>query len=143
MRRPPAVLSGILGLLQWGRMELNQVTLPTIDYDASVAFYKALGLIQIVDSPPRYARFETDSGATLSVHAVDDLAEATGVTIYFEVEDVDARVRELEAEGLVFESQPVDQRWLWREAYLRDPAGNVICIFHGGENRRYPPWRVS
>ena len=36
----------------------------------------------------------------------------------------------------------VDQRWLWREAYLRDPAGNVICIFHGGENRRNPPWRV-
>ncbi|MDH3811648.1 MAG: VOC family protein, partial [Gammaproteobacteria bacterium] len=31
----------------------------------------------------------------------------------------------------------------WREACLRDPAGNVICIFHGGENRRYPPWRVS
>ena len=124
-------------------MELNQVTLPTIDYDASVAFYKALGLIQIVDSPPRYARFETDSGTTLSVHAVDDLAAATGVTIYFEVEDVDARVRELEAAGLVFESQPVDQRWLWREAYLHDPAGNVICIFLGGENRRYPPWRVS
>ena len=124
-------------------MELNQVTLPTIDYDASVAFYKALGLIQIVGSPPRYARFETDSGTTLSVHAVDDLAAATGVTIYFEVEDVDARVRELEAAGLVFESQPVDQRWLWREACLRDPAGNVICIFHGGENRRYPPWRVS
>jgi catechol 2,3-dioxygenase-like lactoylglutathione lyase family enzyme len=123
-------------------MELNQVTLPTIDYDASVAFYKALGLVQIVDSPPRYARFEADNGATLSVHAVDELAEATGVTIYFEVDDVDGRVRELEDAGLVFESQPVDQRWLWREAYLRDPAGNIICIFHGGENRRYPPWRV-
>jgi hydroxymethylpyrimidine/phosphomethylpyrimidine kinase len=123
-------------------MELNQVTLPTIDYDASVAFYTALGLVQIVDSPPRYARFETGNGATLSVHAVGELAESTGVTIYFEVDDVDTRVRELEAAGLVFESQPVDQRWLWREAYLRDPAGNVICIFHGGENRRYPPWRV-
>ena len=33
-------------------MELNQITLPTIDYDASVAFYKALGLVKIVDSPP-------------------------------------------------------------------------------------------
>ncbi|MCO4811934.1 MAG: VOC family protein [Gammaproteobacteria bacterium] len=95
-------------------MELNQVTLPTTDY-----------------------------GATLWVHAVDELAEATGVTLYFEVDDVDVRVRELEAAGLVIESQPLDQRWLWREAYLRDPAGNVICIFHGGENRRYPPWRLS
>ena len=123
-------------------MELNQITLPTTDYDASVAFYKALGLVQIVDSPPRYARFETEHGATLSVHAVDDLAESTGVTIYFEVKEVDQRVRELEAEGLNFDAQPLDQRCLWREAYLRDPAGNVICIFHGGENRRYPPWRV-
>lgn len=124
-------------------MDLNQVTVPCIDYEASVAFYKALGLTQIVDSPPRYARFETPTGATLSLHSVDVLAESTGVTIYFEVKDVDQRVRELEAEGLIFDTRPVDQRWLWREAYVRDPAGNAICIFNAGENRRYPPWRIS
>ena len=124
-------------------MDLNQVTIPCVDYDASVTFYKALGLTQIVDSPPRYARFETDSGTTLSLHTVDVPADASGVTIYFEVEDVDARVRELEALDLQFDTQPVDQRWLWREAYLSDPAGNTICIFHAGENRCYPPWRIS
>jgi len=123
-------------------MDLNQITLPTTDYDASVAFYTRLGLTLIVDTPPRYARFETDTGSTLSLHAVDALADSTGVTIYFEVADVDARVRELEGEGLVFDTQPVDQRWLWREAYLSDPAGNVICIFHAGDNRCYPPWRI-
>jgi len=37
----------------------------------------------------------------------------------------------------------VDQRWLWREACLNDPAGNRICIYHAGENRRYPPWKIS
>jgi hydroxymethylpyrimidine/phosphomethylpyrimidine kinase len=36
----------------------------------------------------------------------------------------------------------MDQRWLWREAYLRDPAGNVLCIYHAGTNRRFPPWRI-
>ena len=124
-------------------MELNQVTLPCTDYVASVAFYKALGLTQIVDSPPRYARFESNTGSTLSIHSVESVAESTGVTIYFEVEDVDTKVAELRNVGLEIDAEPVDQRWLWREAYLQDPAGNVICIFHGGENRRYPPWRVS
>jgi len=124
-------------------MDLNQVTLPCTDYGASVAFYKALGLTQIVDSPPRYARFESIAGSTLSIHSVESVAETTGVTIYFEVDDVDAKVAELRNSGLEIDSEPVDQRWLWREASLKDPAGNVLCIFHGGENRRFPPWRIS
>ena len=28
-------------------------------------------------------------------------------------------------------------------AYLRDPAGNLICLFWAGENRKNPPWRVQ
>ena len=39
-------------------MHLNHVTLPAHDYAASIAFYTALGLTQIVAAPPRYARFE-------------------------------------------------------------------------------------
>jgi len=124
-------------------MDLNQITLPCTDYGASVAFYKALGLTQIVDSPPRYARFESNTGSTLSIHSVESVADATGVTIYFEVNDVDAKIAELRDNGLRIDVEPVDQSWLWREAYLSDPAGNVVCIFHAGENRRYPPWRVS
>jgi hydroxymethylpyrimidine/phosphomethylpyrimidine kinase len=124
-------------------MDLNQITLPCHDYAASVRFYQALGLRQIVDSPPRYARFETTGGATLSVHAVDELAAPSGVVVYFEVEDVDATVSALVAAGIEFDSGPTDQDWLWREARLTDPAGNELCIYHAGENRRYPPWRVG
>src|SRR3546814_8018860 len=48
---------------------LNQITLPAHDYAASVAFYKQLGLKQIVDSPGNgYARFEAANGVTLSIH---------------------------------------------------------------------------
>ncbi len=39
-------------------MNLNQVTLVCTDYTASVEFYNTPGLTQIVDSPPRYARFD-------------------------------------------------------------------------------------
>ena len=123
-------------------MNLNQVTVPCTNYDASVAFYKTLGLTQIVDSPPRYARFETEFGTTLSIHD-DDRHTSPGVVIYFEVDDVDAKVRQLIDAGLSFDTEPVDQPYRWREAYLSDPAGNRICIFNAGENRRNPPWRIQ
>ena len=123
-------------------MDLNQITLPCTDYEASVNFYKTLGLRQIVDSPPRYARFETEAGTTLSIHSatVDSCSAAT--VIYFEVEDLDTTVASLRDKGLVFDSGPEQQSWLWTEAYLTDPAGNRVCIFHAGENRRFPPWRI-
>jgi hydroxymethylpyrimidine/phosphomethylpyrimidine kinase len=43
---------------------------------------------------------------------------------------------------LVIEQMPRDEDWLWREARLRDPAGNRICLYAAGEARRFPPWRV-
>lgn len=123
-------------------MNFNQITIPCVNYDESVAFYAKLGLRQIVDSPPRYARFESSSGTTLSVHRTDPEVTASAVTIYFEVDDVDAEVRRLKSAGLEFDSDATDQDWLWREAYLRDPAGNRVCVYHAGENRRFPPWRI-
>lgn len=124
-------------------MDLNQVTIPFKSYAESVRFYLQLGLRQIVDSPPRYARFETKSGTTLSIHVAESSRSESGVVIYFEVDDVDASVTSLKRLGLEFENEPTDQSWLWREAYLRDPAGNMVCIYHAGENRRYPPWRIG
>lgn len=124
-------------------MDLNQVTIPCFDYDATVAFYKTLGFLQVVDSPPRYARFETTSGTTFSLHAAKPVPGKRDFVLYFEVDDVDGTVNKLKNSGVVFESEPIDQSWLWREAYLQDPSGNLLCIYHAGRNRRYPPWRVK
>ena len=124
-------------------MELNQVTIPCAVYEDSVRFYKTLGLRLIVDSPPDYARFETASGTTLSIHRAEPGAACSAVRLYFEVDDVDLEVRNLKHQGISFEREPVDQAWLWREAHLEDPAGNRICIYHAGKNRRHPPWRVN
>lgn len=123
-------------------MDFNQLTLPCTDYGRSVQFYKKLGFTQIVDSPPRYARFESKSGTTFSIHLVDANLVSSGYVIYFEVADVDEKAHSLKADGFEFEGEPTDQTWLWREARLRDPAGNLICIYHAGDNRRFPPWRV-
>lgn len=122
-------------------MDLNQVTVPCTDYAESVEFYTKLGLRQITDSPPRYARFELNSGTTFSIH--EGSATTSDTVIYFEVDDVDAEVTRLMAEGIDFHSKPIDEDWLWREARLTDPAGNKLCIYHAGENRRFPPWRIS
>jgi hydroxymethylpyrimidine/phosphomethylpyrimidine kinase len=122
-------------------MNLNQVTLPASDYDASVAFYRQLGLTQIVDSPGRYARFECPGGATLSIHV--ETGKGPGdAAVCFESADLDAWVERLIAAGVEFDALPEDRRWLWREASLRDPAGNRLVLYSAGENRRFPPWRL-
>jgi catechol 2,3-dioxygenase-like lactoylglutathione lyase family enzyme len=122
-------------------MNLNQVTLPAVDLAAAVAFYRTLGFGLIVDTP-HYARFECpDGGATFSLHRVDAMPADSGVLVYFEHEALDDVVAALKAKGVVFTQEPTDQRWLWREARLRDPAGNALCLYWAGENRRNPPWR--
>ncbi len=124
-------------------MDLNQVTVPCDDLDASVDFYRRLGLRLIVHDPPDYARFACPVGsATFSVHRVPHGPLERGGVVYFELDDLDGAVRRLEAEGLRFDAPPRDQPWLWREAHLRDPAGNRICLFRGGANRLDPPWRL-
>lgn len=125
-------------------MNLNQVTVPSTGVARAVEFYKRLGLIQIVESLPKYARFVCPNGdTTFSIHVVDHIAGTPGVVLYFECDDLDERVARLKQAGIKFESDPVDQPWLWREAYLRDPDGNLICLYYAGENRLNPPWRLG
>lgn len=122
-------------------MNLNQVTLDVTDIPRAKAFYQRLGL-QIIVSADHYARFACPGGASLSVHRVD--AVTTGRSgVYFECDDLDARVAALKASGVVFDNDTVDQPWLWREAWLRDPDGNRLCFYYAGENRLNPPWRVE
>lgn len=127
-------------------MKLNQITLPVHDMQAASEFYRKLGFLQIVDTP-HYARFETpDQGPSFSLSLDTDMqpnGAGNGATLYFEHDDLDAWVKSLEAKGIVFETQPQDQRWLWREASLYDPSGNKIKLYHAGENRLNPPWRVE
>jgi catechol 2,3-dioxygenase-like lactoylglutathione lyase family enzyme len=127
-------------------MDLNQVTLPSRDVARGAAFYRKLGLLQIVEDLPKYARFELPNGtSTLSLHYAEGErpAGATGAVLFFECEDLDVRVRELKAAGVVFETDPVDQPWLWREASLRDPDGNELRLYSAGVNRKNPPWRLA
>jgi hydroxymethylpyrimidine/phosphomethylpyrimidine kinase len=123
---------------------LNQVTVTGTNYGRSVDFYQRLGLRQIVDSPDTgYARFETAGGVTLSVQIDADERILATTAIYLECDDLDERVEQLARSGIAFEHGPRNQPWMWREARLRDPDGNIIFFYKAGENRRFPPWRIN
>ncbi|MCX6621164.1 MAG: VOC family protein, partial [Acidobacteria bacterium] len=91
---------------------------------------------------PTYARFECPDGdATFSVEKKTNCADG-GIVVYFECDDLEATITALKTSGLEIDSEPNDQPWLWREAYLTDPDGNKLCLFCAGTNRKNPPWRL-
>lgn len=125
-------------------MNLNQITVPSLDLTKSIPFYEKLGLKLIVKALPHYARFECpDGNATFSIHQTDALPKGEGIYVYFECDDLDERVTSLKANGIQFDQEPTDQSWLWREARLKDLDGNQLILFFAGENRLNPPWRID
>ena len=125
-------------------MNLNQITIPSVDVKKSISFYKTLGLNLIVEGLPHYARFECSNGdSTFSIHLVNEVKEGEGVIVYFEEEDLDNYVKKLIKEGITFDEMPEDRAWLWREARLKDPDGNKLILYYAGKNRKNPPWRID
>ena len=127
-------------------MNINQIIIPVTDVEDGINFYELIGLTTIVEKLPDYARLEcqSENQATLSLKRVEKMpVDGTGVTLYFEVNDLDERVEKLTRMGVKFDSQPDDKPWLWREAALSDPFGNSLIFYTAGENRRNPPWRMD
>ena len=125
-------------------MNLNQITVPSLDLTKSIPFYEKLGLKLIVKSLPHYARFACPNGnSTFSIHQTEILPKGDGIYVYFECENLDEQVEKIKKSGIKFEQEPTDQNWLWREARLKDVDGNQLILFYGGENRLDPPWRID
>jgi len=125
-------------------MRLNHVTLQVRDLDRSVEFYRRLGFSQLV-ADEGYARFQCPDGdATLSLESRDPshLGGPEGVSVHLESDDLDGLVAALKTRGVEFEQDPTDQPYLWREAILRDPDGHLLFLYHAGQNRLNPPWRL-
>ena len=125
-------------------MNLNQITIPSLNLINAIAFYQKLGMKLIVNSLPRYARFQCpDGNATFSIHEVDDLPVGEGIWIYFECENLDEFVNKLIVKGISFDELPNDKPWLWREARIKDPDQNTLILYFSGENRLNPPWKIK
>jgi catechol 2,3-dioxygenase-like lactoylglutathione lyase family enzyme len=128
------------------------------DPERALPFYEGLGLTAIVldrdtDGTLRYARLtfpEGDSTLSLERGAPASVASRTPVDVssgsavlFFECDDLDAQVAALTAAGYLFEAGPETKPWLWREARLRDPDGQLVCLFRAGFYRLDPPWRIA
>ena len=125
-------------------MNLNQLTIPSLDVPKAIEFYKKLGLRLIVHTHDAYARFEcVDGDATFSLHQVTELPTGSGIILYFEVDNLEKKVSELKQNGIVFETEITEQSWLWTEISLKDPDGNNIIIYNAGNHRKNPPWRLK
>lgn len=125
-------------------MNLNQITIPVVSVEKSIQFYQKLGLKLIIFTHQHYARFVCPIGnTTFSLHHHKEVTNGSPIVIYFEVENVDSEVDRLQSLGIQFETLPIDQPWLWREASLFDLDGHKIIIYHAGENRKNPPWRIK
>lgn len=125
-------------------MNLNQITIPSLDLEKSIPFYQTLGLKLIVKSLPHYARFECPDGtSTFSIQQVQQLSTGNGIHIYFECDNLDKYVHELVDKGIEFDEMPNDKNWLWREAHLKDIDKNHLILYHAGENRLNPPWKLK
>lgn len=125
-------------------MDLNQVCIPATDLSVSVPFYQALGFELIVHTRPEYARFLCPKGqATFSLHQVNEVAKGHVPTLYFECHQLEEQVSQLKRKGLTFLWGPRMQKWLWNEACLLDPDGHEIILYHAGNNRINPSWRLK
>ena len=80
-------------------MNLNQVTVPSLDISKAIIFYEKLGLKLIVKALPHYARFLCpDGNSTFSVHLTKSMAKGETVMVYFECKNLDKQVQELISE---------------------------------------------
>lgn len=124
-------------------MNLNQITVPSLDIPNSIIFYKKLGLELIVHTSDDYARFVClDGKSTFSIQKVNVVPKSE-IKIYFETKELDEKVSRLIADGIVIDKLPENKPWLWREAYLKDPDGNQIILYFAGDNRLNPPWKIK
>jgi hypothetical protein len=115
------------------RAEVRYLQLPASDIGASADFYhRALGWTSRARDDGSTA-FDDSSGLVSGEWVTDREASGdTGVVVYVWVDHVDAALEQIVAAGgeVVL---PRGQHGVIVFATFRDPAGNVLGVFHGGD----------
>jgi catechol 2,3-dioxygenase-like lactoylglutathione lyase family enzyme len=122
---------------------LAVTTIAVSDLERAKAFHADQVGLPLLDETPVACRFGAGSGSQLSVRRGQPNVGQT--VAHFEVDDIDAAVRELTARGISFEDyetpKTVDgiaQIGPARGAWFKDPDGNILGIREGpvpGRNR--------
>lgn len=112
-------------------------TLVVTDIDRAKHFYgEQLGL-RLLEETPASCRFSAGKGSQLTIRRGQPAAGGATVA-HFEVDDIEAVVRDLGSRGVVFEEyetpKTVDyiaQVGPARGAWFKDPAGNLLGLREG------------
>ena len=132
---------------------LNQLNLVVRDMDATVAFYKRLGLPIKVSPGAQHASVTLPNGLLVEFDTVEFVPQwdtgwrgSTGgsTVLGFSVpsrEAVDSLYSELTSSGYAAHQQPYDAFWGARYAIVEDPDGNSVGLMSPIEEGRkfFPP----
>jgi len=111
-------------------IRLDHLAIPVTDQIRSRDWYTAnLGLKVEFEVPEhKTVALQDDGDITLFLYMPANGQVTPSCTLTFQVDDVDAKHRELTARGVVFEKSP--QKLLWGYgAELRDPDGYLIYLW--------------
>ncbi|MGB9104872.1 MAG: VOC family protein [Terriglobales bacterium] len=125
------------------KLSFNHAMVYVKDVQRALDFYhQLLGFKQVdefrYEDKPVYARLRAPGGdGTIALHQAGPGASVAseGVRLYFEIRDLDAFCRKLQANGFYITQTPQMMPWGWRHAYLNDPDGHEISLYWAGENR--------
>ncbi|MBI3665818.1 MAG: VOC family protein [Acidobacteria bacterium] len=86
-----------------------------------------------------YARIRSPRGSsTLALHLLEPgktLPVDDAVRLYFEVRNVGAMCKKLQATGVKLLGEPKVMPWGWKHAYLKDPDGHELSLYWAGPKR--------
>ena len=114
-------------------------TIPVTDLDASVAFYRDTVGLTVLEQTPFSVRLDGGGGSQLSIFKRGPV-QREHTMAHFEVDDIEAAVRDLKSRGVVFEeytegplvtTDSIAQLGPARGAWFKDPDGNVIGLRQG------------
>ncbi|GID28305.1 extradiol dioxygenase [Paractinoplanes brasiliensis] len=120
------------------RMPTVQAILSTPNFERQRAFYEGLfGAVQTMRYPEQgevfYAGFTIgDSVLGLVNEPGKDKSPTPGFALSVEVDDVDALLATVEANGGRVLGPPNDMPWGQRVAHVNDPDGNMVNLTSGG-----------
>jgi catechol 2,3-dioxygenase-like lactoylglutathione lyase family enzyme len=116
---------------------LAVTTLVVTDLEVAKPFYEQQLGLKLLEETPASCRFGAGKGSQLTIRRGE--TQASGQTVaHFEVDDIEAVVRDLISRGVPFEEYEtpktvnfIAQFGPARGAWFKDPAGNVLGLREG------------
>ena len=123
-------------MLNNGKVTAN---IPAADLDRARSFYAdTLGLTPTSELPGGVLMYETAGGTAFTVYRTEFAGQAGHTIANWNVDDIEAEVRDLQAKGVHFEQYDMPGvEWqdgvatmagMGKAAWFKDSEGNILCL---------------